>query len=182
MTRSQQGSATAWRTPSRRVGRVGATAVWTIVLLTAAAACAPDPADDPTAAPSTTATPAVDLDPVAYAAALVASTDAARVAEGLDPLPVSDCAQQAAAGRARALVGQAELTHAPLDGVSSACGVSRTAENLSRAAAPAPDVVDAWLGSPGHRNNLLDPDLREVGIGCVPDGAALLCSQVFLGS
>lgn len=160
-----------------------AAGVWTIVLLTASAACASGPGGAPTSAPtSPTATASVDLEPVAYAAALVASTDAARVAEGLDPLVVSACAQQAAGERAQALVGHAELTHALLDGVSSTCGVSRAAENLSRAAAPAPDVVDAWLGSPGHRNNLLDPDLREVGVACVPDGAALLCSQVFLGS
>lgn len=55
-------------------------------------------------------------------------------------------------------------------------------ENLVRAAATPHDVVDAWLGSSGHRANLLDPTLQQVGIGCLLDGDEMRCSQVFLGS
>lgn len=171
------------------------------VLLTVAAACAPGPAaptvptatvaartTPPTVSPTPTALSAAPtpsgtptLSPAVYAAQLVTETNAARDAEGLAELGTSACAMQAAAERAQALVGHVELTHAPLDGVARACGVARTAENLSRAAAPAADVVAAWLDSPGHRNNLLDPQLREVGITCVDDAGRLLCSQVFLG-
>ena len=132
--------------------------------------------------PATPAPVATNLDdPVAYAAEVVVATNDARATEGLAELEVADCAAQAAAERARALVGVAELTHAPLDGAMRDCGVEQAAENLSRASAPAQDVVEAWLGSPGHRNNLLDPTLDEIGVACVPDDAALLCSQVFLG-
>ena len=56
------------------------------------------------------------------------------------------------------------------------------AENLSRAAADPDAVVTAWMGSPGHRANLLDPQLNAMGVGCVPDAEAMLCSQIFLGS
>jgi uncharacterized protein YkwD len=60
-----------------------------------------------------------------------------------------------------------------------------TAENLSRAAVPPADVVQAWLESPGHRNNLLSPELTRVGVACVTDvddeQQLVLCSQVFLG-
>jgi len=42
-------------------------------------------------------------------------------------------------------------------------------------------VIDAWMHSPGHRSNLLDPTLTEIGVGCVRDGRSMLCSQVFLG-
>lgn len=169
------------------------------VLLTVAGACAPGPTapmpptgtvaartTPPTVSPTSTATatpPSTTpvLAAAEYAAQLVTETNAARDAEGLAELGTSACATQAAAERAQALVGYAELTHAPLDGVARTCGVARTAENLSRAAAPAADVVAAWLDSPGHRNNLLDPQLREVGITCVDDAGRLLCSQVFLG-
>ncbi|MBO3100647.1 CAP domain-containing protein [Cellulomonas fengjieae] len=44
------------------------------------------------------------------------------------------------------------------------------------------DVVAAWLDSPGHRANLLDPALREVGVGCLLDGDQMVCAQAFLGS
>ncbi len=55
------------------------------------------------------------------------------------------------------------------------------AENLSKAAATATAVIDAWMHSPGHRSNLLDPALTQIGVGCVRDGESMLCSQVFLG-
>jgi len=144
-------------------------------------ACTTPTSPAPTAVTVTGTASPVALEPAAYAAALVEGTNAARLAGGLPALEVSACATQAADRRAADLVGVAELTHAPLDDVIQGCDAPRTAENLSRASAPPADVVEAWLASPGHRDNLLDPDLRHVGVACVPDGPALLCSQVLLG-
>jgi uncharacterized protein YkwD len=122
------------------------------------------------------------LDPLTYAAELVVETNAARADEGLPALTVSDCATSEASERADDLTGGEELEHASLAPVIEACSPATTAaENLARAAATPHDVVDAWLASPGHRNNLLDPTLDQVGIGCLLDGAEMLCSQVFLG-
>ncbi|HET7474716.1 MAG TPA: CAP domain-containing protein, partial [Dermatophilaceae bacterium] len=92
------------------------------------------------------------------------------------------CAAAAARARAAQLVGTATLTHLPLAGVIARCPPAGTAaENLSRASVSPREVIDAWLGSPGHRANLLDPELKEIGVGCVVDDAAMLCSQIFLG-
>ena len=123
-----------------------------------------------------------DADPVAYAADLVVETNEARADEGLPALTVSDCATTEAADRAEDLTGGEELEHASLTPVIEACPpASSAAENLARAAATPHDVVDAWLASSGHRANLLDPDLDQVGIGCLLDDDEMLCSQVFLG-
>ena len=112
-----------------------------------------------------------DADPQAYAAELVVETNAARADEGLPALTVSECATTEATERADDLSGGKELEHAPLTPVIEACAPAATAaENLARAAATPHDVVEAWLDSPGHRANLLDPDLDEVGIGCLLDG------------
>jgi uncharacterized protein YkwD len=132
----------------------------------------------------TTAEPwsAEGADPQGYAAELVVETNAARAAEGLPALAVSDCAATEASARAEDLSGGDDLEHAPLTPVIEACPPATTAaENLARAAATPHDVVDAWLDSPGHRANLLDPDLDQVGIGCLLDEGEMLCSQVFLG-
>lgn len=116
-----------------------------------------------------------------YATELVVRTNAVRAAEMLPALAVSTCAATAAERRAQALVGSG-LEHAPLDGVAQGCDVgSVSGENLSRASATPTDVVGAWLGSPGHRANLLDPTYTQVGVACVEDDGAMLCSQVFLG-
>lgn len=125
---------------------------------------------------------AEDADPRVYAAELVDETNAARADEGLPVLTVSECASSAASGRAQDLSGGGELEHAPLAPVIEECAPGASAaENLARAAASPQDVVEAWLDSPGHRANLLDPDLDEVGIACLLDGDEMLCSQVFLG-
>lgn len=40
-----------------------------------------------------------------------------------------------------------------------------TAENIARGQATPVEVVAGWMGSPGHRANLLHPDLRAIGAG-----------------
>ncbi|QHT56876.1 CAP domain-containing protein [Cellulomonas sp. H30R-01] len=138
------------------------------------------------AAPPVSADPrapwSADEEPGSYAQRLLAGTNVARVDEGLPVLVWSECAAEQGLARATALVGADELTHAPMDDVMATCAVPVAAENLSRGAAPAQDVVDAWLASPGHRANLLDPDLASVGIACAREADdSLTCSQVFLG-
>lgn len=131
-------------------------------------------------APPTTRTDA--LEPATYASELYEHTNDVRVENDIEPLVVSSCAQEQALERAAALVGEPELIHAPLAPVIDACAPRTTAaENLVNSAASPVEVVDAWLRSPGHRANIVDPTLTEVGIGCVPDGDQLLCAQVFLG-
>lgn len=119
-------------------------------------------------------------DPAAYAEDLFARTNDERAGLDLEPLEPSECAQQAATQRAEALVGGGELVHAPMQALLEECGVDRAAENLVRSDATAAEVVAAWMDSPGHRNNIVDPDMTALGIGCVPDGAELLCSQIYL--
>lgn len=154
--------------------------------LVALAGCAGESGGAPTtaggAASGAATSSAGPSDPVAYAVQILRETNAVRHAEGLRQLGGSVCAQDAALGRAQALVGAAELTHASLTGVISGCPPATTAaENLSRAAVSPAAVVEAWMSSPGHRSNLLDPELTELGVGCAPDGVEMLCSQVYLG-
>ncbi|MFC4553886.1 CAP domain-containing protein [Georgenia faecalis] len=109
-------------------------------------------------------------------------TNAARREEGLAALTVSMCARAAAQERAEVLVGEEELVHAPLAPVIEDCAPMTTAaENLVNSTAAPEEVLEAWLGSPGHRANIVDPALTEIGIACVDDDGQALCSQVFLG-
>jgi uncharacterized protein YkwD len=117
-----------------------------------------------------------------YAAQIVLATNAVRRAQRLPELRISGCARQVALRRASDLTGSTGLTHAPLGGVIARCApATMAAENLSRAASSPATVVAAWMRSPGHRSNLLDPALTDLGVGCVPDHGKMLCSQVFTG-
>lgn len=135
------------------------------------------------AAPSPSASPwslaGVDVDD--YAAELLEASQTAHVAAGLPAWETSACAQPEAERRARDLIGE-ELVHAGLEPVLEACApLTTAAENLSRAAASAPDVVDAWMGSAGHRSNLEDPTFTEAATACVVDDDRVLCSLVLAG-
>ncbi len=43
-------------------------------------------------------------------------------------------------------------------------------ENIVEQRYSVQEALDAWLGSPAHRRNLLDPDIREVGLGLALGG------------
>lgn len=133
----------------------------------------------PTTMPSTLSQ--ADEDPVTYAQRLLLASNDARSAAGLPDLAPTACALPVAQARATALVGR-PLAHAPLDDLLHACSPATVdAENLSRAAAGPADVVAAWMASPGHRANLLDPALDTMTVACVHDGEAMLCAQLFTG-
>jgi uncharacterized protein YkwD len=38
-------------------------------------------------------------------------------------------------------------------------------ENLAKGYSDAKTVVDAWMKSPGHRANILNPDYKQFGVG-----------------
>jgi uncharacterized protein YkwD len=42
---------------------------------------------------------------------------------------------------------------------------SRLAENLAAGASTAEEVMNGWMASPGHRANILNCDLHELGVG-----------------
>jgi uncharacterized protein YkwD len=174
--------------PSGRRSRRAAVATLALVAaITAGCGGGADHATTSTDSRATTTVPAPagtlsPTDPVAYAAEIVEETNRARADEGLQALTGSACAEAAALPRAEALVGRPDLEHAPMEPVLAECAPHTTAaENLSRAAATPAEIVDAWLGSYGHRENLLDPALTDVGVACLRDDDAMLCAQIFLG-
>ncbi|MFI2365705.1 CAP domain-containing protein [Promicromonospora sp. NPDC019610] len=173
----------------RNTIRLAVTLVTAGTLLTA---CSGLPGRDTT--PELTATPQatwtapgdVDLtDPAQYAAALEDGVNAARAQVGVAELEHDDCLQPVAVERAAALIGAPELTHAPLPPVRQSCPGGLVAENLSRTANPPQTVVQAWLDSPSHQENLVNAELRRGAMGCVVDGGTatapvLVCSHLFL--
>jgi hypothetical protein len=117
-----------------------------------------------------------------YEADVLRLTNDARAEEGLGAVRADACAGSQAAARAEALLAAPALAHAPLEPVLAACGGFSAAENLARGPWTPQGMVDAWLASPGHRANLLDPRLDRLGVGCFrTDAGATLCAQVFLG-
>lgn len=118
-----------------------------------------------------------------------AQVNAERARQGLAPLQL-DARLNAAAQRHAINMGcQGVMTH-NLDGTDAGTRISSEgysfsawAENVAVGYLTATTVVAGWMGSPGHRANILDEsslDLNETGIGAFtgPDGRIYYC-QVF---
>lgn len=53
------------------------------------------------------------------------------------------------------------------------------AENVARGFDSPEEVVQAWMASPGHRHNILNCRLRDLGVGVVLSGGQLWWTQNF---
>lgn len=112
----------------------------------------------------------------AYALEILGLTNQARQANGLPPLSQDANLELAAAGYAQVLAINDWFDHVGPDG-STVQGRDEAAayqnwvllaENLAKGTGVATpsEVVDAWMASPGHRHNILNVDLEEIGVAC----------------
>jgi uncharacterized protein YkwD len=189
------------------VTRVVRSSVRAFVASCALAACAPLSASAP--APRVVAEPeplrapprvaaAAEIPFVAEAAVSIEEdilrwTNVERIAAGVPALAWSPILARAAREHSEEMVRLRYFAHesptptrrtpmmrarlAGLDGPSLAVG-----ENLFRGnwrSDRARRVVRSWMGSPGHRENLLRPEYRYLGVGIAWDRDFLLATQVF---
>jgi uncharacterized protein YkwD len=56
---------------------------------------------------------------------------------------------------------------------------SAYAENIAQGQVTAADVVSAWMGSPAHRANILNPTLTMIGVGARQAAGGTIWTQVF---
>lgn len=190
--RTSSTSRGASRTPAPEISAVGPTATGvpseTSSPTPEPAASAAIPAESP-AAPALEApapAPATESVPVAssaeeFAAALVTLTNEQRTAVGLATLAVSACATEQAVQRAGVLVAEDRFEHDPLAPVQAACGGRAVGENLALGYRTPAEMTAGWMGSTGHRENILRASYTSIGIGCVEGSRGMLCAQVFLG-
>jgi len=111
--------------------------------------------------------------------------NAVRATRGLEPLSLSRDLSRAAVAHSRSMATFGFFAHESRDGSSFSerlrrfygprSGTWTVGENLAVFGGPTPtadSIVAAWMGSPGHRANLLRVSFREAGVGIVHDPAA----------
>jgi uncharacterized protein YkwD len=100
-----------------------------------------------------------------YESRVVTAINAQRTAHHLKPLRYTSCPDRYAEALASKLRYATTLRHQSLGPIMSACGANRASENIARARLAAPSLVRLWMNSPGHRANILDPNVTQVGVG-----------------
>ena len=104
---------------------------------------------------------------------LLAAANEARANEGLPPVRLDPLLSEASALHAREMANHAEISHQFNDepelatrGANAGAHFSLISENVGEA--PSSVIIhDLWMHSPGHRANLLDPNVDSIGIAIV---------------
>jgi len=137
----------------------------------------PPSSDPPPPPPVTTTTEAPPTTPAAKVdARVLALVNDERATAGCDPLAPDDRLTAAAQAHAADMSANDYFSHVSQDGRSfvdrsKAAGYpDPAAENIAKGQRTAEDVMRAWMDSPGHRANILDCDLKTLGVGFTAKG------------
>ncbi|HEX6569406.1 MAG TPA: CAP domain-containing protein [Acidimicrobiales bacterium] len=159
--------------PGRRPSTAGATAPSTTAAPpTTAPPATPGPTAPPTTAPPTTAPPTTAPPPSATDQ-VVALANAARADAGCPGLRIDDRLTAAAQGHSDDMAANGYFSHTSLDGRTfvdrvEAAGYPRSSaggENIAQGQRTAREVHDGWMGSEGHRANILNCSFTAIGVG-----------------
>jgi len=118
---------------------------------------------------------------------VVDRTNAERARHGLRSLSVDLRLAAAAQDHSADMVRRAFFAHESPDGrqvwdraVAAGYAYRKVAENIAAGQRTAEEVVRGWMGSPGHRANILDGDLTQIGVGRAEGGSyGVYWTQVF---
>jgi len=101
-------------------------------------------------------------------------TNVERVNNGLAPLSTNSTLSQAALAKGNDMLSKGYWAHFAPDGTSPwsfflsfGYKYKYAGENLARDFADAGTAVSAWMSSPSHRENILNPNYKDIGIGVV---------------
>ncbi|WP_345680242.1 CAP domain-containing protein [Yinghuangia aomiensis] len=148
----------------------------------------PPPSTSPGSPHFSAFAPGVPSSPLAqWRTEVIALTNAERTRAGLGTLTEEARLTTAAQSHSDDMAGRNYFDHTGLDGRHPADRVTaagytyrRCAENIAAGQQTPAEVVDGWMNSPGHRANILTPDLTQIGIGIAHGGTyGIYWTQVF---
>jgi uncharacterized protein YkwD len=109
-----------------------------------------------------------------------------RSAGGVMELGQNAALTQAASAHALDMVTNNYLSHTGLDGstpgdraLAAGYNYEYISENIARGFETEQGVMDGWMGSEGHRDNILDPRAQDFGLGRVDDTWVLMLGAEF---
>lgn len=112
-------------------------------------------------------------------AEVIRLTNDQRVANGLIPLTENTTLDAAALAKGNDMIAKGYWAHFAPDGTSpwsffTSFGYKYqyAGENLARDFSDASSAVNAWMNSPTHKENILNPHYKEIGIGVVEGSLA----------
>ena len=100
-----------------------------------------------------------------------------REERGLDPLELDEDLSEVAQEKSEDMSENDYFSHespsygSPFDMMDEfGIDYTRAAENIAMGQQTSEQVMDGWMDSDGHRENILDPELTHIGVGYEEDG------------
>ena len=96
-----------------------------------------------------------------------------RTANGLNPLKMNPKLQSAAIFKSNDMIYRNYFDHYAFGQtpwmfiIRAGYDYSVAGENLAKGYSTSEGVVNAWINSPSHRANILNPDFQDIGVGVV---------------
>jgi hypothetical protein len=100
-----------------------------------------------------------------YEADVVSATNAERTSRGLRALSTQACVDRYAEQQAARMAAERRMYHQDLGPILSACNLRAVGENVAYGYPSGQAVTAAWMGSTGHRRNILNSGYRLLGVG-----------------
>lgn len=107
--------------------------------------------------------------------------NAARARAQLPPLHIDERLRSAARAHSKDMARRDFCAHENPDGLTPTDRMRATgypqpgAENVARGQGTPREVMEAWMNSPGHRENLLNPRFATIGVGACFTGRSGPC-------
>lgn len=122
----------------------------------------------------------------AYAEEVVQLTNAEREKQGLAPLEIDEALSKVALEKSKDMAGKGYFDHnsptygSPFDMMKSFdINYQSAGENIAKGQQTPEEVVDGWMNSEGHRENILSGDFTHIGVGYEENGNHW--TQMFIG-
>lgn len=96
-----------------------------------------------------------------------------RISNGLNPVKINSQLQNAAIAKSQDMIAKNYFDHYAFGQtpwmfiIRAGYDYSVAGENLAKGYSTSEGVVSAWMNSPAHRANILNPSFQEIGVGVV---------------
>jgi uncharacterized protein YkwD len=100
-----------------------------------------------------------------YEGDVVSGTNAERSSRGLRALSTEACVDRYAEQQAARMAAERRMYHQDLGPILRACNLRTVGENVAYGYPSGSAVMGGWMGSSGHRANILNSSYRLLGVG-----------------
>ncbi|PIY80003.1 MAG: hypothetical protein COY80_05235 [Candidatus Pacebacteria bacterium CG_4_10_14_0_8_um_filter_42_14] len=105
---------------------------------------------------------------------VVAETNKTRASLGLEPLTINPSLSAAALAKGQHMLTNQYWSHVAPDGTepwsfikNSGYSYTVAGENLARDFQATPEMISAWMSSPTHKANIVNPEYKDIGVAVI---------------